>query len=593
MKEFRSHGVYQFVLHPRIGLPHDCGWMSPQLLGFMRVAIEEAARTGMRVILYDEGMYPSGSSSGQVVAENPAYACRGLTACVLIETDSDASQALAALPPEADARLVAIAPRRDGSRIAVICSKVSSVIRGLHYREELADDVRHDDIFDETPPAADLLNPDAMHCFFRLVHERFYHEFGSHFGHTIFALFTDEPSLLGRLHGPVHGCQAQPGTNDIATHLHRLLGYDFTPHWAALWFDDETDALLHRSRYYNAIFRRLEETFYKPMSDWCASHGVSLTGHPHGPSDLGLMRHFQIPGQDVVWRWVEPWKTSGLEGAESTSAKAASSAMIHQHRRRNLNEFAGAFGATLTFEEFRALAGWLLVRGCNLLVPHAFLYSMRGPRRTERPPDVGLHSPWWNQFKPFADACQRLCWLNTDSGHVCDVAIYAAEDHAPWLAAKSLFRHQLDFNYLSPRDLASAKICNESIELASMRYRTLVIENGHEEPDKSLIGTFGGIVRWPSGAGDENSFIAEIRKNSTIPIALETGSHDVRLRQLVKADRRWLILFNEGAGTAKITKPGSAVWNEQFDPETGQSRPFSGDALELAPWELTVLAQTL
>jgi len=35
----------------------------------MDVAISEAARRNMYVILYDEGMYPSGSSSGQVVKE--------------------------------------------------------------------------------------------------------------------------------------------------------------------------------------------------------------------------------------------------------------------------------------------------------------------------------------------------------------------------------------------------------------------------------------------------------------------------------------------------------------------------------------------
>ena len=69
--DFEAHGVHGFVLHPRVGLPRDTGWMSPRLLGFMRVAIEEAARRRMSVFLYDEGMYPSGSSSGQVVATDP------------------------------------------------------------------------------------------------------------------------------------------------------------------------------------------------------------------------------------------------------------------------------------------------------------------------------------------------------------------------------------------------------------------------------------------------------------------------------------------------------------------------------------------
>ena len=76
---FEAHGVYGFVIHPRIGLPENIGWLSPEMIHAMNVAIKEAASRNMYVILYDEGMYPSGSSSGQVVARNPEHAARGLT----------------------------------------------------------------------------------------------------------------------------------------------------------------------------------------------------------------------------------------------------------------------------------------------------------------------------------------------------------------------------------------------------------------------------------------------------------------------------------------------------------------------------------
>ncbi len=76
--DFEAHGVYGFVIHPRVGLPRDTAWLSPRMLHCMHVAIDEAARRGMYVVLYDEGMYPSGSSSGQVVARNRAHAARGL-----------------------------------------------------------------------------------------------------------------------------------------------------------------------------------------------------------------------------------------------------------------------------------------------------------------------------------------------------------------------------------------------------------------------------------------------------------------------------------------------------------------------------------
>ena len=41
--DFEAHGVYGFVIHPRVGLPRDLGWMSERLLHFYGVAIDEAA----------------------------------------------------------------------------------------------------------------------------------------------------------------------------------------------------------------------------------------------------------------------------------------------------------------------------------------------------------------------------------------------------------------------------------------------------------------------------------------------------------------------------------------------------------------------
>ncbi|MEI8247210.1 MAG: hypothetical protein WCI51_15365, partial [Lentisphaerota bacterium] len=34
IEDFEQHGVYGFVIHPRMGLPRSLGWMSPALLDF-------------------------------------------------------------------------------------------------------------------------------------------------------------------------------------------------------------------------------------------------------------------------------------------------------------------------------------------------------------------------------------------------------------------------------------------------------------------------------------------------------------------------------------------------------------------------------
>ena len=282
LDDFQAHGVHAFVIHPRAGLPRHLGWMSDELLNYMRFAIEEAARRDMWVILYDEAMYPSGSSAGQVAAENPAYACRGLVQVDLTESVPGATIhgveiGASGVELADDQTLVAEVTRHhDGHRIAIVDRPVGSTIRGVHFVDE--DPTRRDDhkeVAENRPLAGDLLNPEAMQCFIRLVYQRYYDEFGDYFGKTIKAVFTDEPSLLGR--GGGRGINPRAGTSGILEHVSAFLGYDFAPHLPALWDDAEPDAGKYRADYWTAIRHRLQETYYAPISEWCAEHGIALT----------------------------------------------------------------------------------------------------------------------------------------------------------------------------------------------------------------------------------------------------------------------------------------------------------------------------
>jgi hypothetical protein len=47
--------------------------LSDEYFRLMRRVVEEAARLEMKIILYDEGSYPSGTANGAVVAQNPDF----------------------------------------------------------------------------------------------------------------------------------------------------------------------------------------------------------------------------------------------------------------------------------------------------------------------------------------------------------------------------------------------------------------------------------------------------------------------------------------------------------------------------------------
>ncbi len=535
---FADHGVFGFVLHPRVGLPADCGWMSPKLLHFMRVAIEHAERRGMHVILYDEGMYPSGSASGHVVAEDPAYACRGL-----VRYDGVVENL-----PEGRCR-VAVCQCVDGSVVTIVDQPIDSWIRGLHYTGD--DNVRSPNPWPtrDTPetrsPAADLLNPDAVACFIRHSYQRYFDAFADHFGKTIVAVFTDEPMVLGR----GNPYDARPGTTGILEHVNDYLGYDFTPHLSALWHDDEPDAQRHRRNYRHAINRRLEHTYYQPLHDWCASHGVALTGHPAAPQEIGHLRHFHWPGQDVILGDICPGEPA-VTGVESTQAKAAASAAVHLGRARNANEFMGAYGHDIPLSLYQFVAHWLLVRGCNLLIPHAYFYSIRGPRIDECPPQLGPHSPWWttDTLRRFHAACHRLCWLNANATPVVDVALVCGAADLPVAPARRLFEAQIDFHYLEERHLNEDAILDRNgIRLAGMHYRAAVaVADSIHSSSIDALATLPPDRCWLLKNEEDDHFVARLQEVASPGLTADPPQPWLRMRRLRHGDTHWILTFNEG-----------------------------------------------
>jgi len=257
IEDFDAHGVYGFVIHPRMGLPANMDFLSPEMLALMRVAIEEAEHRDMKVILYDEGSYPSGSCEGQVVARNPAHAARGIAK---IDLEPGETPEL-----EEEWNLLTIVDRPNGKRMAVVERPSGGHIRGLHWLDEESGK-------EDLPPAGDILNPDAVSSFIELVYDRFAENFSEHFGNTVVAVFTDEPNPLGR--GSNKGLF--PGNARLMPQINQILGYDFRPYLADLWYKDSEDWKRRRMDYDRAITICLEENYYSRLSSMLTGVSSSL-----------------------------------------------------------------------------------------------------------------------------------------------------------------------------------------------------------------------------------------------------------------------------------------------------------------------------
>ncbi|MCA1903044.1 MAG: hypothetical protein LDL53_12655 [Candidatus Hydrogenedens sp.] len=561
LNDFIDHGVYGVVPHPRIGLPESIGFMSERWLYFLRIIIEFAHSHEMKVILYDEGMYPSGSCAGQVVQKNPKHSARALIR-----------------------RLKGKEPLKEGEEIIFADDKYDYIhtrsmgtIRGVHFGTDDGDP--------GAPPAGDILNPEAVASFIELVHEKYYSEFKEYFGNTVIGIFTDEPNPLGRK--PIK--DAQPWTWGMLDFISDYLGYDFKQYIPMLWDKETAETQKIRKDYYKAVQKRLEIAFYKPCSDWCETHNIALTGHPKSPMDIHTLKYFHIPGQDIVWRWVEPFKENSIEGPESTGPKGSASAKIHHRRKRNLNECFGAYGWNLTYEEMEWLTGWLLVRGVDLLVPHAFYYSIKGPRRDERPPDVGPNNIWWNTYKKYADKCGRLCWFIADGNAVADVAILADVEFLPWNSARILYENQIDFFYLDIETLMREDVIvsGEDIQIDGAKYHLLVID-GIEQIKEKLIRKLEPlnknrkVVTYKkrlshilNHAGTDKALLNFIRNKIQPDILLYPPTPSIRYYHAKHGDIHGYLFFNEGKDEVNtkisVREKGKWIW---LDPNSGDVKPI-------------------
>ncbi len=577
LRAFHAAGCGGVTIHPRVGLSRRVGYLTPAFFRLVRLAVEEAARLGMKVVLYDEASYPSGSAQGQVVAENPAWAARCLipltrdvtgpargfwrpnpgralrdrpvcTVCARVTEEGALDAASLALLPIHDHAVVAYDLPAGAWRLVSVWEVCSGGrIRGAFAEEE--------DGHATAPPAGDLLNPEAVAAFLRLTHDRYAQHVGDHFGTTIVAMFTDEPNPLGR--GPQRGPDPQPYTPGFLADVSAAWGEEARRWLPALWQDCGPRTAAFRRTYRRAVHARLERVFYGGQSDWCAAHGLALTGHPGGSNEMAVSRRFHWPGQDIVWRSIEPGKASALEGPDSVAGKSAHSAAVLDGRRFNISEVLGAFGWQLTLDEVKWLLDWHLVRGTNLFIPHAFFYSIRGRRAFESEPDLGLHHAWWPYWGLIAGYVRRLCWLFSDGEEVGEVGILADPDHLPWAAAKALLQAQINFIYVDEAHRQAGPV----------PVRALVCDPPGAAPRSDLPV----IATWTPAtlpAQVEAAIGREVRWD---------GSPDLRVRPYRKDGRDLYLLVNEGeapvAGTLSLRRAGSvACW----DALTGAVRPWPG-----------------
>lgn len=504
LADYVDKGVNGIILHPRIGIPEEIPYLSKAYFDVVKYVVQTAKQLDMKIVLYDEGMYPSGSAHGLVAAENADYASKGIT----LSDSAEGGLIITQFP----------------DRKYLVYGFTHGTIRGIHYGE--------DDGEADAPISADILNPDAVDTFIRLTHERYYQELKEYFGSTVIAFFTDEPCPLGRNAGNFR--EWVPGMEkEILAENGKLeeLEEIFTGK------ENRTTQIYHK-----LIKKHLREIYYARLAEWCEAHDILLMGHPEASDDVEEEFYFHIPGQDLIMRRVAP-ETGGIREFDSVQAKLPADIARYLGRRRNANECFGVCNCKNIPWYFRGYdmkwyINWLGVRGVNLFVPHAFYYSVAGARKEERPPDVGPHNIWWQHYRLFSDYMKRISYLMTDAVSHARVAVLCDNNRVPAEKIAELYEQQIDFHYLPAAMLKDCVIREHRLCIGTCEFDVVVdLYSFQTQKEYSAYLTDVRVV-------DETAKLADYRI-----VATESGCPCLRAVHMEKDGVSWYLFSNEGEET--------------------------------------------
>ncbi len=445
----KESGYYGMGILPtrEMGVP----FMTPEFLSQYQVAVEQAAALGMKLCLYDEFWFPSGSAGGLLAQQHPdALGKRLDLLTVEVTGPKTVEQALpAGTFMGAVAMNLATKQRADITARAKDGKLVWDAPAGA-WKVMLFTCVR-----DGGGGLVDYLNPGAVKQFIGLTYQAYYDQFPTHFGTTIDSAFYDEPAMY-------HVQGGRAWTDAFNARFKQKFGFDPVIYYPALWFDIGPETAAAR----NALFGMRAELFAmgfpKTINDWCRAHRIQLTGHVDQEELVNpvigqagdLIKAFKyqdIPAIDQVFQY----------GRASRAYKVVSSAANNYDHPLVLTECYGGINnmplANLYKEAMDQFA-----KGINAMVPHAVWYG--SPKVTYQPdltPGAATFSPELPGYNQYIGRLQRVLQAGR---HVADIGVLypiATLQAGSWFGPGNPYQGCVDIpeaDYMNVGELLSLKV---------------------------------------------------------------------------------------------------------------------------------------
>lgn len=531
IRQVRESGCRALCVESR---PHEdfCG---PLWWQDMDVILSEAEQRDMQVWILDDKHFPTGIANEQIQLRYPELRRAFLREFHVDVLGPQAAVSFLIPPPQTDETLIQIcAWQRSGKGETLTGKPVmlkpaadSHFLRWdvpagcwrifYIYKRLAGPECGH------LQWSIDMLSQASVRVLIDAVYEPHYQHYQAYFGKTIAGFFSDEPGFYAPYLGPwgqdsgsYYRSVGQPGVglpwNDALAPLMESAGVGLAlSQLPLLWYEHSSVELTGqiRSAYMDALTRRWEQCFSWQLGDWCRSHQVQYIGHVIEDMDAGgrvgcAGGHYfrslsgqDMSGIDIVLHQVMPGMADFDTAAAVANGRAGAAffqySLAHQgsslarltpqmHNRAMCEEF-GAFGWAEGVPFMQWITDFLLVRGINHFVPHAFTDLYPDP---DCPPHFYAqgNDPSFPGFAVLMHYTNQMAHLLSQAERQTAAAIlYHAE--AEWISglgvmpeslpAKALYDAQIDYDIVSADMLAAADVRQHQLLLNGHAHRFLVV----------------------------------------------------------------------------------------------------------------------
>lgn len=473
-KNFRGQAG-EFYLEP--------DYLTDDFFDYVDYACKKAKEYGMQLWFYDEGGWPSGGACGRTLKQN--------------------SEALETMLMCRKKTLKAGEEYRNTATVFgfVDGKKINGVFKADN-------DTEIDEYFIEQwdnyhACRVDSTNKSVTDTFINNTYEEYYKHLGEWFGEEVPLMFNDEPSVVRNL--------IPKNFFEIFEQKYGFSAYEHLPaifDKANIKSEKDTMARIGYARILGELFC---ENYCDVITDWCKKHDILFGGHLDLDhfletsinhvyfSAVEALRHFDIPGVDVIWQQIRYPKDNRVPVEEGCHffPRVASSAARQTGKNFALTETFAVFGDAKTPDEMRYVVNFQAIRGINVFNFNSINYAltMKGDKR-----DSGgfqREKPGFFHLKNINDYTKRLCYLMRIGKPIIDTALYvpyadlwASEEISKNTCynynqkGKELEQKQIAFDLIDDYGILNARITDKGLKLGDAVYKHIAVPDCKYMPEE-------------------------------------------------------------------------------------------------------------